>query len=149
MPYAAGDPNCFESFMKEFNATAPTLNNVLWLDDNWLVSGYRFSRSLGANEIAVDGGAIFPEGNVSRKGAEAAVNFIRRLSSWLIVEKTGRGPIPKSTGPLHQLRGGKIEKKPARGVPSRGGGGDRQPARGRGGNNQFGNRQGQRKRGQL
>ncbi|KAH7671603.1 hypothetical protein AAVH_42597 [Aphelenchoides avenae] len=104
----------------------------MWLDDKWIVEGYRFSRSLGANDIVVDGNAVYPEGNVSRKGADAPVKFIKSLSSWLIVEATGQGPAPSSSssitqpvGYLHQDRAGKIEKKskPARDVPSRGGGG--------------------------
>ena len=29
MPYASGDPNRFESFMKEFNTNPPKLNNLV------------------------------------------------------------------------------------------------------------------------
>ncbi|KAH7700071.1 hypothetical protein AAVH_32813, partial [Aphelenchoides avenae] len=53
-----------------------------------------------------------------------------------------------NTAIVRGLRGGNVEKKTARGVPSRGGGGGGQPTRGRGANNKFGTRRGQGKRGQ-
>ncbi|KAH7719799.1 gagpol and env protein precursor [Aphelenchoides avenae] len=151
MPFAHADVSRFESYMIEFNTDPPKLDNVLWLDDSWLFKGYRFSRSLGANEIAVDEKAVFPEGSISKRGAAAAVKFLKGLCAWLIIDTAGQGAGLQTSGPstsgnqlagphqvLHGVREGKVAKQQARGVPSRGGGGGRQ-SRGRG-NSNAGNR---------
>ncbi|KAH7719433.1 hypothetical protein AAVH_13110 [Aphelenchoides avenae] len=132
-PYTELRLASFEGFMPCFNKASPKLKNVLWLDFAVCWNGYRFSRALGANELVVDGS--------SQKGAGAALKFLKRFCSWLIIEQptsTSAGHDNGSfqrqdpaTASLHVIRGCRIAKNPARGAPSRGGGGGF-PQRGRG-----------------
>ncbi|KAH7662492.1 hypothetical protein AAVH_43548, partial [Aphelenchoides avenae] len=90
--------------------------------------------------LVVDGSSVYPEGTISSKGASAAVKFLQRYCNWLVVatpsstsgHDTGVTPRQEpALASLHVVRGGKINKTSARGVPSRGGGGGFQH-RGRG-----------------
>ncbi|KAH7706854.1 gagpol and env protein precursor [Aphelenchoides avenae] len=133
-PYTERRLTSFDAFMSQFNKASPRLKNVLWLDDSIRWDGYRFSRTLGANEFVLDGSSVYPEGTISSKGADAAIKFLKKLCGWLIIEKQDAGDHRQDNSneeSLHAVRGGKVTKHPARGAPSRGGGGG-PPQRGRG-----------------
>ncbi|KAH7702125.1 hypothetical protein AAVH_30728, partial [Aphelenchoides avenae] len=139
----------FETFMRHFNGASPKLPNVLWLDEEIRWNGYRFSYSLGSNELVSDHSSVYPDGTVSSKGASAAIKFLSNYCGWLIIAKPEaetRPPSSSNDASLHSVRGGKVGKNPARGAPSRGGGGGFQRgrgyqsnfARGRGNQSNFG-----------
>jgi len=58
---------------------------------------------LGANEIAVDEKAVFPEGSISKRGAAAAVKFLKGLCEWLIVETSRQTSGPSTSGTRKEL----------------------------------------------
>ncbi|KAH7702958.1 hypothetical protein AAVH_29882 [Aphelenchoides avenae] len=125
MVFASAHRSLFDRFNEEFKKDPPKLNNVLWLDDTVDWFGFRFSRALGANELCVDVTAVTQDGFITRKGAAAAVQFLKQLCSWLIIEHAP-GPsrdLFEYQSPLQNPAPGVNRFNSARGVPSRGGGG--------------------------
>ncbi|KAH7704618.1 hypothetical protein AAVH_28181 [Aphelenchoides avenae] len=125
MVYASGHRTLFDSFMEAFTSSSLKLGNVLWLDDSVELSGLRFSRSLGANQLFATDTAVTNDGIVTKSGAASAVKFLKELCPWLFLEPTPStsGAVMEYQSPLQGPIIASMQPTSARVVPQRGRGG--------------------------